>query len=101
MKRAVLVKTWGCYPSFRLSLTLLREGFVQICREFTEILTDAVLKTLGCYPCTDCLEKLTLLRDFVQIRREFTEIMTIDQARNVRLEIKDKFAQRRERNSRP
>ena len=26
------------------------------------------------------------------------EIMTIDQARNVRLEIKDKFAQRRERN---
>ena len=28
----------------------------------------------------------------------FPEIMTIDQARNVRLEIKDKFAQRRERN---
>ena len=27
----------------------------------------------------------------------FPEIMTIDQARNVRLEIKDKFAQRRER----
>ena len=26
----------------------------------------------------------------------FPEIMTIDQARNVRLEIKDKFAQRRE-----
>ena len=27
----------------------------------------------------------------------FPEIMTIDQARNVHLEIKDKFAQRRER----
>ena len=27
----------------------------------------------------------------------FPEILTIDQARNVRLEIKDKFAQRRER----
>ena len=37
-----LVKTWVVIPySNRLEkLTLLREGFVQICREFTEILTE-------------------------------------------------------------
>ena len=41
-KHAFLVKTWVVIPySNRLEkLTLLREGFVQICREFTEILTE-------------------------------------------------------------
>ena len=41
LKRSVLVETWHCCPSFhRLEkLTILREGFVQIRRELTEILT--------------------------------------------------------------
>ena len=53
-KHAFLVKTWVVIPySNRLEkLTLLRESFVQIRREFTEILTEtcSLVKTWGCYP---------------------------------------------------
>ena len=62
-------------------LTLLREGFMQIHREFTEILDQkrAVLsqKHGVVAPHSDRLKKLILLREgFVQIRRESTEILT-------------------------
>ena len=81
-KMLSLVKTWGCCPhSDRLEkLTLLREGFVQIRRELTEILTKTLSfsQNMGLLPPhSDHLEKLTLPREgFVQIRRELTEILT-------------------------
>ena len=46
-------------------LTLLREGFVQIRREFTEILieTAVLVETWVVTPHSDRLKKLTLLRE--------------------------------------
>ena len=67
-------------PIVSKKLTLLRQGFVQICWEFTEILTEmcSFSQNMGFVtPHSDRLEKLTLLREgFVQICWEFTEILT-------------------------
>ena len=56
-----LVKTWVVIPySNRLEkLTLLREGFVQICREFTEILTEmcSFRQNMGLLPLIPIVSK--------------------------------------------
>ena len=61
-------------------LTLLREGFVQICRESTEILTEmcSFSRNMGLLPPIPIVSKSkTLLHEgFMQIRRESTEIFT-------------------------
>ena len=60
-KRSVLVETWGCCPSFRSSRKVnpLREGFVQIHRELTEILTKtfSFSRNMGLLPLVPIVSK--------------------------------------------